>query len=70
MEPPPGHRVGDGVAGRMVLGVGVAIGTAAPTPVLFVAALCVTGTGRFVASGLSAALPHTIAATAWSEPTR
>jgi MFS family permease len=46
----------------LVVLVGVAIGTAAPTPVLFVAALCVTGTGRFVASGLSAALPHTVAA--------
>ncbi len=46
----------------LVLIVGVVIGIGAPSAVLFVTALCVTGTGRFVASGLSAALPHTIAA--------
>lgn len=45
----------------LVVALGVIIGTGAPAPVLFVTALCVTGTGRFVASGLSAALPHTIA---------
>ena len=41
--------------------VAIAIGTGAPTPLLYIAALAVTGVGRFVASGLSAALPHTIA---------
>lgn len=38
--------------------VALAMGSDAPEPVVLVAALIVTGASRFVASGLSAALPH------------
>lgn len=42
-----------------VLAVLLAVGI--PTSVLFIIALVVTGAGRFVGSGLSAALPHVVA---------
>lgn len=44
----------------LVLGVALAVGLQAPNAVLFVAALFVTGTSRFVGSGLSASIPHTV----------
>lgn len=46
----------------LVLVVAVAIAAEAPEAVLFVTALFVTGASRFVGSGLSAAIPHTVPA--------
>jgi MFS family permease len=45
----------------LVAVVAIQIVTRLPSPVLFITALLIMGVGRFVGSGLSASLPHTVA---------
>jgi MFS family permease len=54
--------VATGLRVLLVLGVAAALAAGAASSALFVGALLVTGAARFVGSGLSAGLPHTVPA--------
>lgn len=49
--------------------VAIQIAAKLPSIILFITALLIMGVGRFVGSGLSASVPHTVAQDSWSAPT-